>query len=133
MITPTHKKTQQAIRDSIAHWEQLRNLNPDHYPGAQQCALCKLFYDFAKSEAYHCVGCPIYAKTGERYCKASPFQKAVADYDKVEEWQEELRLNDTDTNRGAMDAAIAEFHRSATVEIEFLKSLLVEPQTKGAK
>ena len=84
-------KTIQALKDSIKHWENLRNGTETGHSD-NECALCGLFYD------YGCVDCPIWKKTGEKYCRETPY---------VQYWK-----NNTPEN--------------AQKEIDFLKDLLIE-------
>ena len=61
----------QALKDSIKHWENLRdgktpNIGPNH------CALCLLFNHGG------CLECPIYHKTKRTTCYRTPYYKYVA-------------------------------------------------------
>jgi len=98
-------ETEKALKDSIAHWERMRDnkrYEIHEYPSASDCALCKLFC-FGKS--YSCGGCPVMKKTGLRLCRNTPFQKAFLEF-----------------HGGTDERWIV----AANEEIEFLKSLLPE-------
>ena len=84
-------KTIQALKDSIKHWENLRDGTETGYSD-NECALCGFFFD------YGCVDCPIWKKTGEKYCRETPY---------VQYWK-----NNTPEN--------------AQKEVDFLKDLLIE-------
>lgn len=56
----------QALKDSIKHWENLRDGN-DYRVGPKHCALCTVFSKDV------CIGCPIHYKTGEGGCVGTPY------------------------------------------------------------
>jgi len=99
--TPTKEQTQQALNDSIAHWERMANgtYSPDESIYGKDCALCSLFLK------NNCDGCPVKERTGHISCIGSPWKEAAMNYDG----------NDT-----------PEFKVAATKMLNFLESLKVE-------
>lgn len=86
-------------------WRNAEAKTPKEYlTGSKDCPLCELFY------AGDCIGCPVFEKTGRRFCVGSPYRDAVR---ARWQWQE----SETDANR---DAA----HAVARTEAEFIHSLL---------
>lgn len=74
-------ETLAALKASIAHWEdnlELAKAGQEFEYYADDCPLCVLFYDL------DCAGCPVLAKTGEIFCKNSPWgrvNRAVASHE----------------------------------------------------
>jgi hypothetical protein len=102
-------RTAKALEDSIKHWEQnvAAEKLEDTKIGPENCALCGLFnMPHAASQGTSCVGCPVMDRTGQNFCKGSP-------YDQVE-----LADDARDFNA---------FRAAAQRELDFLKSLR-EPQ-----
>ena len=72
----TDKAILTALDESIMHWIRMRDGNriitasgePEE-PCAKDCALCELYFEV-------CDDCPIYEKTGEPQCDATPFYEA---------------------------------------------------------
>lgn len=64
------KQTLAALKSSIRHWERLL-IGADTYMGPGYCRLCKIF-----NERHWCAGCPVYEKTGKRWCEGTPYLKA---------------------------------------------------------
>jgi hypothetical protein len=96
-------ETLAALKESIKHWERLatgkRKENESiFYP---DCALCSLFYHNEPA----CVGCPVMEATGKEYCQDSPWLEVRRAYENY--GHDPLR-----------------FYKTATRELEFLKSLL---------
>jgi hypothetical protein len=92
------KKTLAALKRSIEKWEG--NASGRYVrTGVYDCPLCGLFWND------RCSGCPVQARTGSKYCKASP-------YDYAEQARE------------GGDAML--FRKASQKEVEFLKSLLPE-------
>ncbi len=80
MKTPMTACTIKALRASIAHWRRLASgrRKKGEEPDAGSCALC---HEFNRLEGCH--GCPIREKTGENYCKGSPYNEAADEWDKT--------------------------------------------------
>lgn len=92
------EKTLEALKDAIALWERIRD-DPDFEEGDEKCPLCKVFFGDYDRRNTHCVGCPIYDRTGLTKCHDTPYY----DYE------------DGDTE-------------GAQREIDFLRSLLPEEE-----
>lgn len=106
-------KTESALRESIGHWERLANGTAPETESihSKDCALCSVFLQHGKRQS-DCVGCPIYAKTGRKYCSGTPWVNVY---------------NRQHTGRKHPDFLI-----SAGRMLDFLKSLLPENQpTEG--
>lgn len=71
--------TQTALDLSIAKWEKLAQ-GEGEYPTRDNCPLCALFNsgDYDEKDSA-CIGCPVYAKTGERFCQGTPYENYVDD------------------------------------------------------
>lgn len=104
-------KTLQALKESIAHWERMRD--GDAYGGEEptdlHCALCQLFNNENTSDVYRCEDCPIYEDTGRKFCSGTPYIKAQ-------------RLWATDNPK---------FPKEAQKMIDYLKSLLPTTEQEG--
>lgn len=59
-------ETLTALQGSIAKWERIVARTQSNH-GREDCALCNLFYDS------DCVNCPVSAKTGQPFCKGTPY------------------------------------------------------------
>ena len=90
----------QALKDSIKHWENLRD-GKETKCGGEDCALCDLFR-FPTDAILACEECPIRKKTGERMCRHTPYQAY-------------------ETNRTPLNAQ---------KEVDFLKDILIEELEK---
>ncbi len=76
LVTPLPKRltTERALDLSIAKWETIADYAEEHEvyvaDGANTtCALCHKFYD----NEPRCMGCPVYAKTGNANCHETPY------------------------------------------------------------
>lgn len=109
-------KTLQALKESIAHWERMRDGKqyPGEAPDAIHCALCKLYY--GDPEEPSCVGCPIFEKTGLVDCNGTPFRSAR------KWWYTRNKPKDFDES---------EFKKAAQAMIDYLKSLLPTTEQEG--
>ena len=101
-------KTLEALKASIAKWE--RNAEAKT-PGefrthANDCPLCELF----NHKPDNCNGCPVKDKTGEKFCRRTPYVLADS---ANHAWRQGF---------GPQDRA----HAAARDEVAFLKSLLPE-------
>ena len=110
-MTPS---TAKALAASIAKWKRnTRVKTPTGVKiGASVCPLCVMFHPFDKRAP--CVGCPVFAKTGEPGCGGSPYGDAEVAFDA---W------DDVD-DRAAAEA----FRAAAQAEVAFLESLVEAPE-----
>jgi len=101
-------KTETALRASIKHWEEnVAAATPEEAstePG--DCALC---HKFCRDYYDHCVGCPIFEKTGMKFCDGTPYEDA---YSALRDW----------TDGRVYDESA--FRAAAQRELDFLRSLL---------
>lgn len=100
-------KTLKALKGSIAKWEAIvAGTGTDE--GPNNCPLCQLFFgDLMVRDEGDCVECPVMQKTGQKYCKGTPYVEwddMTGDYESVADTIE--RVN------------------AARAELAFLKSLL---------
>jgi len=117
-----------ALKASIAAWERkITETGPERInTGRSSCPLCILHLD---ATIPHCTNCPIFQKTGRRYCAETPYVEASW---ALEGWREELRnftlypATDFPRRTSAVEVAAKreQFHAAAEEEIAFLKSLL---------
>lgn len=106
--------TVKAIRESIAHWERMRDVrNTGEGPGSTNCPLCTRFHNWEDRCERNAERCPIRRKTGRIECKKTPWGSAF------NAWKD--RKDDKDTWNAWVKAADR--------MIRFLKSLL----PKGGK
>ena len=104
-----------ALKQSIEHWRRLTagTPNPGELIGRSWCALCREFNDLLADELDCCVGCPVYANTGFKYCAKTPWEAI----------EEKLCLHNyrlTDWIKTPQARALA------AEELAFLESLLPE-------
>ncbi|NJL71047.1 MAG: hypothetical protein HC888_05240 [Candidatus Competibacteraceae bacterium] len=102
-------EVRKALEASIAKWERNAEVTDtgDAQVGIWNCALCRMFNwqwpDNEIEKANTCKGCPVYEKTGRKFCEGTPI-------DRTEEAEE----------TGDIDAFIL----AAREEVAFLRSLL---------
>ncbi len=96
-IRPLSASDADPLRESIAHWEEMRDYGTGK-PTASQCPLC-IFFGNA------CDECPIRMYTGYDSCRSTPYRLA------------ETAWCELGTNSQA-------FKEAATKEIEFLQTVL---------
>lgn len=110
------KKTLSALRKSIQHWEKntKSERSGDLSFGPDECALCKLFYD------YSCDGCPVSAATGSCSCDDTPYYAAHSSF---------IAWDRCDPSSPDIGQLRDDFRRDAQCEVDFLKSLLPEAST----
>ena len=76
-----------ALELCVQHWarlneyvygldEPVEEIEREGYT-ASECALCGLYYKRDRYPCKSCFECPIYEKTGEKFCEATPYDKAV--------------------------------------------------------
>jgi hypothetical protein len=68
----------QAFEKSILKWELIVK-GWDTYNSIETCGLCDLYFEHGNDEE-SCVGCPIFERTGEKYCGGSPYNNYVNEY-----------------------------------------------------
>jgi len=109
----TDQTKSEALEASILHWqENVKAETPDDVQvGADECALCELYYYDAD-----CEGCPV-ADKGDPGCVGSPYMVAR---DALYIWASCLTDPDDKT---AWLAARDEFRKAAQAEVDFLISL----------
>lgn len=73
--------------------------------GVNTCSLCAI-YLLPSKDGEDCVGCPVYNKTGEPYCRQTPYAYYYG------------------TTAGTKDVALA--HKYAKAELKFLQDLFKE-------
>lgn len=98
------KRTETALRASIAHWEDVVRDPLSTEIGPKACALCAVYNDPPGSG---CDGCPVYMESGGTFCIGTPYEEYAREIDAFEDGDDEPELR-----------------RLATLELEFLKSLL---------
>lgn len=105
-------ETLTALKESIVHWTRIE-LGLDNDIGGSDCALCQRFaYLNAQCERGD-EKCPVYARTGCRSCRGSPYQAVRACTRTLPVLTDELRKE----GGAALQSAIEK-------ELAFLKSLL---------
>lgn len=67
------EKTLTALKGSIAKWEAIVAKTGDD-KGAKNCPLCQLFNTENHGENECCIGCPVHAHTGKRWCNGTPYR-----------------------------------------------------------
>lgn len=103
------EKTLEALKESIENWKlnsMARHLY-DIKMGPRSCALCQLFHP-NHSEELGCCGCPVREKTGQPFCRDTPYREALFARD----------LRD-----------LSAFREAANKEVLFLESLLPKEKT----
>lgn len=102
---------------SIEHWTRMRDDRGGcgEKPGSAECALCGEYFSGA------CVGCPIAEKTGQKYCKGTPYYEAHAAWTRLEHHEKHPHSS------VAAGPALAQVWRSSAGEmIGFLQRLRKE-------
>ena len=100
-------KTLEALKGSVKkHEDILAGTGRDK--GNENCPLCQLFWKDS------CQGCPIFNKTGVKFCNYTPYDK----------WEQHIvNVRKMDLVNGDI-IYCPECERLVKLEIEFLKSLL---------
>ena len=101
-----------ALKQSIAHWKEMRDDPACSKPITSNCALCKLFF----LRENRCDGCPVAEKAEQPNCNGTPYLKAYQAWNQL----------------GKTEASLAKWRAEATKEIEFLESLLPKANKRGA-
>lgn len=100
------KLNERLILKSIKHWEEMRDDPTSSAPTSLECPLCMAYI---KDD---CKGCPVAKKTGIPCCWDTPYDEAYQAWEAHAEYP-------------------LVWHKAATAEIQFLRSLL--PKKKGTK
>lgn len=110
-------KTRKALEASIAHWKRhaTGKARREEDAGPFDCALCSLFNN--ECSLNDCSGCPVWAKTGSRYCARTPYARA---------W----RLFNLSLPSSQQSPA---FRRAAARELAFLRSLHPDKKVRDLK
>lgn len=97
-------RTLEALEVSIEKWERntVAQMLCDVSVSESSCALCRLFI------SKECKGCPVRESSGYKYCRETPYKKAV---NSLLSWRNGVGSRD-------------EFQSAARDEVDFLKSLL---------
>jgi len=113
-ITKMTKETEEALRDSIAHWKRLSTgkARKDEGIYSEDCALCKLFFDGDSCND----GCPVKERTGFDLCRNTPWVDVDQAFYADPKWYNGVK-----------------FKKAAAAQLAFLKSLLPKPATKTKK
>jgi hypothetical protein len=56
-----------ALQESIQKWEKLAEGNGDRAPSQYTCPLCILYHRDG------CKDCPVHERTGQQYCRGTPY------------------------------------------------------------
>ncbi len=109
-----------ALDESIAHWERMRDnpLTCGEKPNAIHCSLCASFLYPVKLSSQECDGCPVYKKTGEKYCDNTPYTEARDAFFELKECAEA-------DDKELFSDLFNRWQRLAQKEIDFLQTLYV--------
>jgi hypothetical protein len=108
-----NEKTLKALKESIEHWKRLAKGTEGEDYGGPECALCKKFNHFVNENIPledSCKGCPVFQKTGEKYCRDTPYE--------LIETEEDSYTHRSDFIKTEV------FQLLAQEEVKFLESLL---------
>ena len=110
-------ETLAALKASIAKWEKnVRVRKADNVKaGVFECHLCELFNSLETPFGEECVGCPVGAHTGSKFCSGTPYDAALY---ALRNW-DQCDSENIPASRNAFRAA-------AQAEVDFLRSLLPE-------
>ena len=103
-------RTLKALKGSIAKWEGVV-AGTTQGKGGDNCPLCKIFAADKPLE-YQCAGCPVFSRSGYRWCHATPY----------------IAFAESCNSEGMASTSPA--RQAARAELAFLKSLLPEPKKK---
>jgi len=110
-----NEATLKALKASIEHWEQVVNKEKVTI-GRETCPLCRLFFSDDGILADACEGCPVYDRTGSRFCEDTPYD------DVATAWEADV-LESSDRFITAAEIS-DDTVECAKTELDFLKSLL---------
>lgn len=85
-----NRKTLKALKGSMNKWAEIRT-GSGVEKGTDNCSLCKLFHtDHTEVPRYLCCrGCPVFEKSGMRFCNNTPFvsySKHATIINKAQDW-----------------------------------------------
>mgnify|MGYP003641138715 CR=1 FL=1 len=108
-----------ALLESIKHWEEnVAASSPITVnTRADACALCVKYR--AESSVEWCGGCPVFADTGQKNCRATPYTGAMIAKDN---WDRAVRNRKWDTEQ--LTETREAWRIAAQKELDYLKSLL---------
>ena len=109
-MTSMDSKILDALKGSIKKWEKIVD-GTGYDDGAENCPLCHLFLRPWSNVEQDCIGCPVMAKSGSKYCNNTPYRQ----------WQKHQ------LQAGPFVASCRTCSAIARAELDFLKSLLPEP------
>ena len=114
-------ETLNALNESIAHWERMRDGDPTflvEVPYSSDCPLCELFEIPGEGEGTTlCEGCPVRKRAGFQCCQGTPWLRAAKAFDDARHQPEDSE-------------EMEQWRTAAEAMITFLRSLL--PETKKA-
>mgnify|MGYP001586513168 CR=1 FL=1 len=121
-----NKETLEALKGSIKKWERIVKTTTAKDDGIYNCSLCKLFYALISKNflSESCHACPIYSKTNQCFCYATPYS-AWVDHQRVEHFD-----NTTEVNHRHHEKGCKECLQISKDELNFLKSLLPKNDKK---
>lgn len=96
------------LRESIEHWNRLADGDENESIGPLSCALRREFY-IGRTVETACIGCPVHAKTGKKYCAGSPYSDC----------EDAVKMDGN-----GKDVFDADFRAKALLQLQFLESLL---------
>lgn len=99
------ERTLTALKGSIAKWERMAADNRDDAEAAADvdCPLCVLFNKAAVRDEGDCIGCPVFEKTGRRYCTNTPYVHwADAADNGDDEWMQDAAEDELDFLRSLL-------------------------------
>ena len=68
------KYTLEALEGSIENWRyNTQSKFDERRSGRKDCPLCTMFNTMDMSRAECCKDCPVYEKTGKKYCSETPY------------------------------------------------------------
>jgi hypothetical protein len=111
-------KTLEALQASIEKWERnaVAERSSEYATHWTQCPLCLLFNHDVVPNDQRCRKCPVYERTGQRFCEDSPYEDAVT------------ARNNWRYGEGTKIAA----HEATRAEVVFLESLLPAPLSRAS-
>lgn len=86
------KRALKALGGSIKKWKAIADGTGLDF-GNENCPLCHEFYDGANTFVDNCLDCPIFKKTGQPYCRGTPYSNfcKCVDADQYAETKEQKK------------------------------------------
>lgn len=81
------ERTTKALDASILKWTEMSNGIGMERTSVGDCALCELFYG-----TWSCNGCPVMARTGNPFCRGTPYSKYRHGQDRYVPQEELMQL-----------------------------------------